>query len=244
MTTPSMQPAKVRADIKRNRLYITLPAHVTPKELERVYSDIRFNVADLKPGFDVITDLSNCNIGHLSAIAPLRKIMAYLVAQKVGRVVRIVGDMHVILRQLIGWASRYHSYKPVYVLTLEEAEEELKYPIKPDGIRFQLNGRKVEYTVGQRARTGSVIDISTSGCALSGETTGLVSGMEVLLAISLRNQEGVSTPCSFKAEVDLPIGAAYQFRYLLDDDRWENDWNADTYCYSEFGNCENSVVEV
>lgn len=49
---------------------------------------------------------------------------------------------------------------------------------------------------------------------------------------------------SFKAEVDLPCGASYQFRYLLDDDRWENDWSADTYCYSEFGNCENSVVEV
>jgi len=49
---------------------------------------------------------------------------------------------------------------------------------------------------------------------------------------------------SFKAEVDLEPGRSYQFRYLLDDDRWENDWNADDYCYSEFGNCENSVVEV
>jgi 1,4-alpha-glucan branching enzyme len=49
---------------------------------------------------------------------------------------------------------------------------------------------------------------------------------------------------SFKAEVDLEPGRSYQFRYLLDDDRWENDWNADDYCYSEFGNCENSVVDV
>ena len=49
---------------------------------------------------------------------------------------------------------------------------------------------------------------------------------------------------SFKAEVDLEPGRSYQFRYLLDDDRWENDWNADDYCYSEFGTCENSVVEV
>ena len=49
---------------------------------------------------------------------------------------------------------------------------------------------------------------------------------------------------SFKIEVDLPRGNSYQFRYLLDDDRWENDWNADDYCYSEYGNCENSIVEV
>lgn len=48
---------------------------------------------------------------------------------------------------------------------------------------------------------------------------------------------------SFKLVVDLPAGRAYQFRYLLDDERWENDWNADNI-YSEFGNCENSVVEV
>lgn len=49
---------------------------------------------------------------------------------------------------------------------------------------------------------------------------------------------------SFKLTVDLPVGNVFQFRYLLDDDRWENDWSADRYCYSEFGNCENSVVEV
>jgi len=49
---------------------------------------------------------------------------------------------------------------------------------------------------------------------------------------------------SFKLAVDLPVGNVFQFRYLLDDDRWENDWSADRYCYSEFGNCENSVVEV
>mgnify|MGYP003586319588 CR=1 FL=1 len=48
---------------------------------------------------------------------------------------------------------------------------------------------------------------------------------------------------SFKAEVDLPCGNAFQFRYLLDG-RWDNDGNADRYCFSEFGNCENSVVEV
>lgn len=49
---------------------------------------------------------------------------------------------------------------------------------------------------------------------------------------------------SFKLTVDLDPGHVYQFRYLLDDDRWENDWEADSYCYSEYGNCENSVVSV
>ncbi len=47
---------------------------------------------------------------------------------------------------------------------------------------------------------------------------------------------------SFKIALDLEPGREFQFRYLLDDERWENDWNADRYVYSEFGNCENSVI--
>ena len=70
--------AKVRTDIKKNRLYITLPTCINTKELEKIYSDVRFGVADLKPGFDVVTNLNHCSIGHLSAIPTLRKITAYL----------------------------------------------------------------------------------------------------------------------------------------------------------------------
>ena len=50
--------AKVKTDIKKNRIYITLPSTIVKKDLEKIYSDIRFGVADLKPGFDVITDLT------------------------------------------------------------------------------------------------------------------------------------------------------------------------------------------
>lgn len=49
---------------------------------------------------------------------------------------------------------------------------------------------------------------------------------------------------SFRITLDLPVGQTYQFRYFLDNERWENEWSADAYCYSEFGNCENSVVDV
>lgn len=47
---------------------------------------------------------------------------------------------------------------------------------------------------------------------------------------------------SFKIVIELERDKSYQFRYLLDDERWENDWNADGYAYSAFGNCENSVI--
>ena len=49
---------------------------------------------------------------------------------------------------------------------------------------------------------------------------------------------------SFTSVVDLIPGREYQFRYLIDDQKWENDWNADRYVRTDFGDCENSVVVV
>lgn len=47
---------------------------------------------------------------------------------------------------------------------------------------------------------------------------------------------------SFSVTVALPSGT-YRFRYLLDGERWENDWQADNYIPNEYGG-EDSVVEV
>jgi len=193
--------AKVRTDIKKNRLYITLPTCINTKELEKIYSDVRFGVADLKPGFDVVTNLNHCSIGHLSAIPTLRKITAYLVANKVGRVVRIVGNMSVILKQLIALSSKFHCYKPVYVLTEEEAEEELRYPIKPDGIRFQLHNRQLDYQINGEQYKGDIIDISTSGCAVQGQSDHLQPGIEIPVTFHLGSPDGSLSAFAFQARV-------------------------------------------
>jgi len=42
----------------------------------------------------------------------------------------------------------------------------------------------------------------------------------------------------------LDQGKEYQFRYLMDESRWENDWAADKYFPSSYGNADNSVVIV
>ncbi len=49
---------------------------------------------------------------------------------------------------------------------------------------------------------------------------------------------------SFKVVLDLECGREYQFRYLINETLWENDWNADKYVPTPFGNAENSVVAV
>jgi len=49
---------------------------------------------------------------------------------------------------------------------------------------------------------------------------------------------------SFQVSLQLETGRSYQFRYLIDEKAWENDWSADGYSPSSFGAAENSVVNV
>jgi 1,4-alpha-glucan branching enzyme len=48
----------------------------------------------------------------------------------------------------------------------------------------------------------------------------------------------------YSATLDLTAGRRYQFRYLIDDRAWENDWHADEYVPTPYGNGDNSVVVV
>ena len=48
---------------------------------------------------------------------------------------------------------------------------------------------------------------------------------------------------SFSVTVSLEPGQSYRFRYLLDDERWENDWDADAYVANQYGT-EDSLISV
>src|SRR4051794_3797275 len=47
----------------------------------------------------------------------------------------------------------------------------------------------------------------------------------------------------FTLTKNLDGGRSYRFRYLLDGERWENDWAADTYVPNEFGG-DDSLVDL
>jgi 1,4-alpha-glucan branching enzyme len=49
---------------------------------------------------------------------------------------------------------------------------------------------------------------------------------------------------AFSVTISLDSGREYYFRYCLDGTRWENDWNADKYVPSPYGDSDNSVVIV
>lgn len=47
---------------------------------------------------------------------------------------------------------------------------------------------------------------------------------------------------SFSIKIELEANKEYQFRYLIDGHKWENDWDADKYIPAPFSNADNSVV--
>jgi 1,4-alpha-glucan branching enzyme len=47
---------------------------------------------------------------------------------------------------------------------------------------------------------------------------------------------------AFTVSLDLKPGQEYQFRYLLDDNRWDNDTEADKSAGTPFGDARNSVI--
>lgn len=46
----------------------------------------------------------------------------------------------------------------------------------------------------------------------------------------------------YTIKLDLEPGKEYQYRYFIDESKWENDWNADKYVRSIYGDSDNSVV--
>ncbi|NOU19627.1 MAG: glycoside hydrolase [Bacteroidales bacterium] len=52
-----------------------------------------------------------------------------------------------------------------------------------------------------------------------------------------KNKDG-----KFKCTVELPLGKEYQYRYLLDDTRWENDWDNDGLVATPYKDTYNSSI--
>ena len=46
---------------------------------------------------------------------------------------------------------------------------------------------------------------------------------------------------NFTITVSLDADKEYRFRYWVDDERWENDWNAEKYLPNDFGS-EDSII--
>ena len=58
----------------------------------------------------------------------------------------------------------------------------------------------------------------------------------------LADQMEATTDGALECDVLLEPGRSYRFRYYLGGDRWENDWDADSYVDNEFGGADSVVT--
>ncbi len=217
------QRPKIKADIKKNRLYITLSGHITKNIIDKVYTEIRFCVVDLKPGFDVVTDLSQCIIGNLNGISTVRKIMDYLVANQAGQIVRVIGKKSLFFKQSLMFATRFQGYSVTYVATIQEAEEKITNCARRNALRFPMDQQPIEYRINQEEGKGDIIDISIGGCAVRAKTAlPLIQGMEISLTIPLHQDHDSPVSFTIAATVVRAQEGMFAVQFLdLSDDRKE-----------------------
>jgi len=162
---------KVRINKGKNRLYVKISGAVSKKALESLYTDIRFAVADLQPGFGLINDLTECKLCHITGVTTYKKISNFLVGNGVRDVIRIINKDSLVLKQFLNFASRYTEYIPIYVNTLQEAEDKLDNSNQKSRLIFRFsNLPPVEYFSKGIKGEGRVRDIATSGCRINSAT--------------------------------------------------------------------------
>lgn len=164
------QTYRIIPNIASNRLDIKIAGKIGQKDLGRIYTDLRFGIADLSPGFDVITDLQECTLMFLDGLDSLNKITNFIIRNKANFIVRIINKKQLISKQAMNLEAIKQGYKVIYVNDKDKAEQELENAKQRDGLRFSLFNHLVKYTIGDQAGTGTLLDISTSGCAITSAT--------------------------------------------------------------------------
>lgn len=192
---------KAVADIKKNRLYLTIAGNIDSKYLEKLYTDIRFCVADLKKGFDVISNVSQCNMLYISSFLVYKKIIDFLIANKVGEVVRITRNGNISYKQLINFSEKIQCYKTIHANDETDADEKLNNLVKRNGIRFKVGKVAMEYTHASEIGYGEVLDISTSGCAVYAPTRVLPVQAEIVMRLKFDQHEDLQSDLSVKAKI-------------------------------------------
>jgi hypothetical protein len=181
----SMPPA-IQIDLKGNILHLSIPDQVDEGELQSIYTDLRFAVADLQPGFHITVDFLQWVDTTLATTETLEKILAYPASFKVGKIVIVADKKQPIFEQVMGLIQIISSLDVVYAANSKEAEVRLASPpLHPQrrGFRFHLDWLQVTYRKGEKRGSGHLINISTSGCAVRESSLVVAVNEEILITL-------------------------------------------------------------
>lgn len=217
---------KVTADRGKNRLNLILANRITKRNLGELYTELRFCVPDLKTGFDVVSDLSNCSFAFLDIIPTFKNILNYLLSNGSGEMVCVLKKNTLIYKQ-IQLATIFQGYKPAFVSTLEEAEEKLAASKKRSTLRFSLHKQTLKYSSGDGEQKALLDDVSVGGCSINAMSHEVSLGDELSLTLAFFQDENLDTPFKILSEVVRVEDDLFAVKFMdLDDDKkkilWDN----------------------
>lgn len=181
----------VIADFEKNRLTLTFKGVVTAKEMNKLYTDVRFAVADLQEKYNVISDFTECKFMYLNSLGTFKNIFNYMLSNKSGEMIRVIHSKRIISKQILNYALHRPGYHPTYVSTREEAEKKIDSSAKRDGLRFDLNDKPIAVIINSANHEGFILNISTSGCAITSKTAKPKNGDEIQVRFKLNAQSKI-----------------------------------------------------
>ena len=192
---------KAAIDIEKNRLIITMAGHVDEKSITKLCVDVRSCVAELKRGFEVINDLSQCSFMHLAGLTIYKKMIDHIILNRAGEMIRIIDDYNISSKQVKRLSEKINCYKPIYAKNYKESVENLESVFKRKSIRFSIHKLNFEYEVRKKIGKGILTDISTSGCAIESPTINLTSRSKPLITLNFDKHETLPSVFTLKSTV-------------------------------------------
>lgn len=115
----------IRADTLKNRLYVTLVGFFSVEEMKRCGDETIEATKRLRPGYDVVTDITQFKAGPPEVAADIERVQAHFRKSGARQGVRIVAG-NVLSSMQFRRTGAQAEYNSVNVSSLAEAEELLK----------------------------------------------------------------------------------------------------------------------
>jgi hypothetical protein len=110
-----------RADIGKNRLYVVLQGFIQADEAKEAADLTIAEAKKLRPGFDIINDISTVKATSEQGVMELLRCQVFLKERGVRRVIRVVPEVSVGSLQ-IARTSKQAGYEADTAASIEEAE--------------------------------------------------------------------------------------------------------------------------
>lgn len=115
---------QVEIDKSKNLLKLAFTGHVTQEESSRWRDEIKTRLADLQPGFNLLTDFTGMDAMDFACAPDIEIVMEMCNQAGISKIIRIIPDP----RKDIGMSimSLFHYRRGVAIVTCETMEEALR----------------------------------------------------------------------------------------------------------------------